>query len=188
MTQSVRISSRAALDVDSRWGPSLFAQHFRNFGTELPGRATKLGFQELGPKQTAQELFGHLAPGDKVAIVSRFPQEHAQKYVHALTERGLKVRFIQNQTGIQDFCFLRHTQKEMVGISISTYFKWAALLSNASRIVAYSLDVPAQRRRTAYLRETQATSLNVAKRWTFRLFKPNESKFTFTKPTLPLTS
>ena len=121
--------------------------------------------------------------GDKVAIISRFPLEQAQEYVHALTERGLKVRFIQNQTGIQDFCFLMHTQKEMVGISISTYFKWAALLSNASRIVAYSLDVPAQRRRTAYLHKYQVTSLKLAKRWIFRLFKPNESLFA--KPSVP---
>jgi hypothetical protein len=128
-------------------------------------------------------LFGHLAPGDKGAIVSRFPQEHAKEYVHALTERGLKVRFIQNQTGIQDFCFLRHAQKEMVGIAISTYFKWAALLSNASRIVAYSVDVPAQRRQTAYLHQFQVTNLSVARRWTFRQFKSKESLFT--KPSLP---
>lgn len=158
-------------------------QHFRNFGTELPGRAKKLGFEELGPKQTARELFGHLVPGDKVAIISRFQLKHATKYVNALTEQGLRVRFIQNQTGIQDFCFLMHAQKEIVGISFSTYFLWAALLSNASSIIAYSLDSPAQKRLSAHLTHFHFTNPTLSGRWTFRLFTPNESLFS--TPVLP---
>jgi hypothetical protein len=70
-----------------------------------------------------------------------------------------------------------HAQKEMVGISFSTFFNWAALLSNASRIVAYSLDVPTQKRRTAYLKHFTFTNPELANRWTFPSFKPNESLF-----------
>jgi hypothetical protein len=136
------------------------------------------GFQELGPKQTARDLLGHLAEGDKVAIVSRFSREDAREYVDAMEERGLRVRFIQNQTGVQDFCFLMNAQKEMIGIGLSTFFQWAAYLSNASNIVAYSLDVPAQwERRGRVFFHYNYTHPKLANRWTYRLFKPDESPY-----------
>jgi hypothetical protein len=117
----------------------------RNFVVEMPRVGPNLGFHELGPQQLARDLLGHLERDDKVAIVSRFTQETAQPYIDALTERGLNVRFIAGQTGVQDFCFLMHTKKEMIGIAISTYFMWAAYLSNCARVVAYSVDTVQRR-------------------------------------------
>lgn len=114
--------------------------HFRNFLHELPKRGRSMGFAELGPNQTARELFGHLAPGSKVAIVTRFASEYAQPYVDALEARGLQVRVIEGQSGVEDFCFLMSTRKEMIGIVYSTFFVWAGLLSDCRRILAYSMD------------------------------------------------
>jgi hypothetical protein len=104
-----------------------------------------MGFQELSPNQTAHDLFGHLNPGDKVAIVSRFGIEHVQQYVDALEDRGLQVRLIEGQSGVQDFCFLMRAQKEMVGLAISTYFMWAALLGDCRTVTAYSVDTEERR-------------------------------------------
>ena len=95
----------------------------------------------MGPNQTARDLFGHLVPGDKVAIVSRFKlSAHEKQFIRALQRRGLQVRYIQGQTGVQDFCFLMHAQKELVGPDKSTFFTWAAILGNASKVRSYKLD------------------------------------------------
>jgi hypothetical protein len=120
----------------------------------MPVAGPKLGFHEATPIQVAHVLLKHLREGDRVAILSRFGQRHAQAYVDALESRGLQVRFVSGQSGVQDFCFLRHARKEMVGVALSTYFLWAAYLSNCTRVAAYSID--SARRRDhfgdAYLR------------------------------------
>jgi hypothetical protein len=136
----------------------------------------RMGFKELGPKQTASDLLGHLRQGDKVAVVSRFSNGELDKYLSAMRDRGLRVRLIKGQSGRQDFCFLRSAQKEMVGVSISTYFYWAARLSNASRVVTYSLDVPSpwSRRGRAFYQHNY-THPKLAGRWVFRFFTPDES-------------
>lgn len=80
------------------------------------GRNTKKkGFKELSPNQTAADLFGHLKPGEKVAIVTRFSAKQAKPYTDALEQRGLKVRVIEGQSGTEDFCFLMSAQKEIIG-------------------------------------------------------------------------
>jgi hypothetical protein len=111
----------------------------------MPNRGKELGFQELSPNQTAAELFGHLQPGDKVAIVSRFGIEHGKPYIDALEERGLQVRLVEGQSGMQDFCFLMRAQRGMVGMAISTFFMWAALLGECRCITAYSVDTDYRR-------------------------------------------
>jgi hypothetical protein len=121
------------------------SQHLRNFKEEVSPR--KVWFHELGPRQATRDLLGHLLPGDKVAVISRFSRESAQEYLDAMTERGLRVRFISGQAGVQDFCFLLHARKEMIGIAHSTYFSWASYLSNCTRVVAYSVDSKERRTR-----------------------------------------
>lgn len=54
----------------------------------MPRLGVRLGFAELKPNQTASELFGHLKPGDKVAIITRFTAQEAQPYVQALQQGG----------------------------------------------------------------------------------------------------
>jgi hypothetical protein len=153
-------------------------QHLRNFKTEVnPETAERRGFKELGPRQTANDLLGHLRQGDKVAVVSRFANDEVDKYLSAMRDRGLQVRLVKGQTSRQDFCFLRSAQKEMVGISISTYFFWAARLSNATRVVTYSLDAKTQwsRQGRAFFYQENYTHPALTGRYVFRLFVPDES-------------
>ena len=78
--------------------------HIRNFKVELPRVWKDKGFVELGPNKTALELFANYQPGEKVAIVSRFPT-HLDEYIQALQSlKGLNVRVITEQRGNQDFC------------------------------------------------------------------------------------
>ena len=67
---------------------------------------------------------GHLSPGDRVAITTRFHTKDVQQYVTAMESRGLIVRVISGQSDIEDFCFLLHARKELIGNVVSTYVKW----------------------------------------------------------------
>jgi hypothetical protein len=84
---------------------------------------------------------GHLPAGQKVAITTRFANEpRAQEYQRALQDRGLRVRVVANQTGVQDFCFLLRARQELMGVAKSTYARWAAYLGDAERVQLYALD------------------------------------------------
>jgi len=105
--------------------------------TEMPVFGNVRKTYELGPNQTAYELLGHLKPGDKVALLSRFPNI-LKPYRKALEGRGIKTRIISGQTGPQDFCFLMKATKEIVGNTWSTYAYWASILSTtAKRSILY---------------------------------------------------
>jgi hypothetical protein len=112
--------------------------HLRNFATESKVLLSK-GYQELDPNSTAELLFAHLRPGDKIAIVSRFT-DSVQPYVKALESRGLSVRVIRNQTSVEDFCFLQSSKKELVGAKMSTFVNWAAVLGEAEQSRLYSVN------------------------------------------------
>jgi len=113
--------------------------HYRNFKKEMPKRWNSYGFHEADPQQAANSIFGHLKEGDKVAIVTRFGGETAQPYVDAFEAKGLKVRVVDGQDGPADFCFLMSAQKEIAGLSISTYLTWAGYLGNATRVISYTM-------------------------------------------------
>jgi hypothetical protein len=107
----------------------------------MPRKGIKFGFEELGPNQTANDLFRNLQAGDKVAITSRFSEHPSlQPYVDAFQSRGVQVRVIANQTAVEDFCFLMHAKKELVGNAVSTFSIWAGFLGNASKVRLYSID------------------------------------------------
>lgn len=110
----------------------------------MPRRGKRLGFEELSPDKVANELLSNLKRGDKVAITSRFT-EHVLPYVNALEERGLVVRVVEGQTGLQDFCFLMRASRELIGVATSTYVTWAGLLGDAKRVRLYSVDSPDRR-------------------------------------------
>jgi hypothetical protein len=103
-----------------------------------------LGFQELSPHQTVNELFGHLQAGDhKVAITTRYYNNNRTKeYVQAFQERNITARVVTGQKGIEDFCFLTKAQKELAGNAVSSFAKWAAFLGNATTARLYVLDQP----------------------------------------------
>ena len=125
-------------------------KHFRNFETEMKAHAKSLGFAELNPNQTANELLGHLQKGDKVAITTRFRNHLVDQYVTALQARGIQARVVTGQLGIQDFCFLAMAQREMIGNVVSSYARWAAVLGNASTARLYIADTPELRRHTRH--------------------------------------
>lgn len=125
--------------------------HFRNFATEMPKYKGTL--EEATPNQTAFELFGHLKAGDRVAITSRFNNEHVQLYVDALRARKIDVRVIQGQSGIQDFCFLTKARKELIGNFQSTFVFWAAILGDARKVLLYTLDSPSLKERFGMTRK-----------------------------------
>eukprot|EP00980_Cylindrotheca_fusiformis_P012719 scaffold3108_cov152-Cylindrotheca_fusiformis.AAC.10 len=119
--------------------------HFRNFETEMPNHKGTL--QEGSPNQTAFVLFGHLQAGDKVAIATRFNNANAKGHADALKSRGIQVRILEGQTGVQDFCFLTKAQKELVGNYQSSFAFWAAVLGKARKSFLYTLDSPSLRDR-----------------------------------------
>ena len=115
--------------------------HFRAFNIEMPRMWKKLGFVELDPNRTANELLGHLPDNSRVAILSRFDQTHMHTYLEALQARNLIARSIDGQTGVQDFCFLK-SSSIAAGTLLSTYFAWAFWLSDTqSQTILYSINI-----------------------------------------------
>jgi hypothetical protein len=118
---------------------TLLRQHFRNFVTEGARIGNRLNFKELAPDQVANELFAHLNPGDKVAITSRYPDDfRTRMIVEAFEKRNIRVRVVGPRSGVADFCFLMHGQKELVGTAMSSFLIWAGLLGNATKVRAYT--------------------------------------------------
>jgi hypothetical protein len=117
------------------------SQHFRHFAKELSLEEQRSrGFEELDPHRVATQLVGHLSKGQKVAMTTRFANEPiVQDYLSAFQQRGLQVRLVVNQTGVQDFCFLLRAQQELIGVAKSTYARWAAYLGDAQRVQLYAL-------------------------------------------------
>lgn len=112
----------------------------------MPRKGTQMGFEELSPNMTASRLFGHVHPQkDQVAVISKYTNNASYAYLEAFERRGIHSRLVSGTTGTQDFCFLAKTNQQIAGSRLSTYFVWAALLSNASRIHFYSVDSPATR-------------------------------------------
>lgn len=122
-------------------------QHYRNFLAEMPRKGKIMGFQEMSPGKVSHELFRDKKAGEKIAIVTRINDGVVTEIVRLLKERELLVRVIEGQTGVEDWCFLKHAQKELVGGAVSTYVKWAAFLGNATSTRLYFLDSPAFRQR-----------------------------------------
>jgi hypothetical protein len=135
----------------------------------MPRRALSLGYEELSPQQTAEELLGHLPVGSKVALVSFY--KDASSYVSALEQRGFFVRRIVSDANstisstLHDFCFLLNTQHELIGLARSTFFAWAALLAahraalhGSLRVTAYSVDSLHRRRAMFNLRRQERLS------------------------------
>jgi hypothetical protein len=115
--------------------------HFRNYESEMPERrAFEMGFAELSPVKVATELFAHLQPGDRVQIITRTFNQKARNYAEALEVNGVKASVVTDQSTVQDFCFLKQTQKELVGSARSTFVMWAALLGDSQKARMYHVD------------------------------------------------
>ena len=74
----------------------------------------RLGFQELGPNQTAIDLFGNYRAGDNVAIITRFKDdEYANSLADKLRGVGLTIRLIAGNSGEQEYCCLMKKKKKL---------------------------------------------------------------------------
>ena len=127
--------------------------HYRNYMTELPDwRAYSMGFSELSVNKTVHELFKGLSFSsnnttipttnkDHIVVTSRIANKYARAYVEAFQkELGISSDLIKNHSGVQDFCFLKETTKELVGNARSTYVFWAAVLGKVSKARLYHVD------------------------------------------------
>lgn len=111
--------------------------HLRNYAVEMKAYTRKRkGFEELNATRIASELLGHLHIGNKLAITGR-NLEHdsenntteAYQIVQALHTKNLTLRFSPDHNdAMADFCFLRYSQKELIGTSMSTYAMLAGIL------------------------------------------------------------
>jgi hypothetical protein len=101
----------------------------------MPRKGKQKGYEELSPNQTVSQLFGHLPPGSKIAMTSRIVDHPmTQAYVDAFERRGFQWRILSsNQTGVQDFCFLQSSQRDLAGMARSTFVRWAAILGTSTR-------------------------------------------------------
>lgn len=143
--------------------------HYRGFNIETPKDYEQRGMRELDPVRTSNELLRHLTAGNKVAIISRFPQQKLGNFTAVLRKRGLRVRFVTGQSSVQDFCFLKSAKKEIIGGRKSTYFRVAALLNDVVENVTIY----------CYNYQQQSTCFNVSmitntklarKKWNFPIF------------------
>jgi hypothetical protein len=116
--------------------------HVRGFNVERPKDYESKGMKELSPNRTSNDLLQHLNVGDKVAIISRYPDKMSN-FAALLQKRGLHVRTIVNQTGVQDFCFLKSATKEVIGGRKSTFFLIAAFLNAlVTKVTIYCYQQP----------------------------------------------
>mmetsp|Transcript_35424 Transcript_35424/g.85901 ORF Transcript_35424/g.85901 Transcript_35424/m.85901 type:complete len:434 (+) Transcript_35424:3-1304(+) len=126
--------------------PNEYVFHFRNYESELirkRSRAYDKGYAELSPQKTATELFSCLNTGgndSKVAITTRFGNQKARDQMEALLQAGIESYLVENQTAVEDFCFLKGANIELVGTAQSTFVFWAALLGNATKCRLYLVD------------------------------------------------
>lgn len=114
--------------------------HLRNFVTEQINLMDKRGgadFHEITPDQIV--AFLNLKAGDKLAILGRnIDSPYAQKFVHAFDGTGVQVRTIQDQSPLQDFCFMLQTKKELIAPIKSTFSTSAGMIANIP-LTVYSI-------------------------------------------------
>lgn len=121
--------------------PEEYTFHYRNYISEMPSqRAYEMGFAELSPSKTADELFANAPEGSKIGVTTRIPNQLARDQVNALNRRGMQAYLVEEQEGVQDFCFLKNTKKELVGNARSTFVFWAALLGQMESARLYHVD------------------------------------------------
>jgi hypothetical protein len=147
--------------------------HFRNFVSEDSRLGNDVTCKELAPDQVANELFAHLNPGDKVAITSRYPDDfRTRMIVEAFEKRNIRVRVAGPRSGVADFCFLMHAQKELVGTAKSSFLIWAGLLGNATKVRAYTVNTSGEQ---GTFNRYKYTHPELKSRFRFELYAANIS-------------
>ena len=97
---------------------------------------------EVSPYIIANVAFQNYTDRDhyRVAITSRY-EVGTDQYIQAFHKRGMSSYFVTGQrSGTEGFCFILQAQKETFGSYYSTYYRWAALLGNATLNRLYIID------------------------------------------------
>jgi hypothetical protein len=117
--------------------------HVRGYNGEMTRKFKKKGYEELSPKKTRDELLGNATSrNEPITILSRYAST-AAPYLEILQASGwTNARFLLTDTGEQSFCYLMRAQKQMIGVSMSSYAAWGAQLGNATKARIYSLRSP----------------------------------------------
>jgi len=119
--------------------------YLRNYATEIrkEHRRKSHGFQELDTDRLLSQVLGHLKPNDKLALVGRNLKLDAQDnttqvyeiiqglYAKNLTQQQ-QLRFTPGTDEMEDFCFLTHSKKELIGTPASTYLELASYMAGPS--------------------------------------------------------
>jgi hypothetical protein len=125
----------------ARPSPTDTVLHHRGYAAEVPPHKIQLkGWVELDPHRTATLLLADSpATGttttsttsrNVVVIISRSNATYMSPYLNAFAQEGISASSLDGQSGVQDFCFLKHTVAHAVGFRSSTFFKWAMYLSD----------------------------------------------------------
>jgi hypothetical protein len=116
--------------------------HYRNYVHELKHHAVLAPhFVEMSPYTIANVAFQNYTNLDqlRVAITSRF-EVGTDTYIEAFRTRGISSYYVKGQrSGVEGFCYILQTQKETLGSLSSTYYRWAALLGNATLTRFYQI-------------------------------------------------
>ena len=75
-----------------------------------------------------------------MAITTRIHDNATERCAIAFREKGINARIVSNQTGIEDYCFLTRSEKETIGGVVSTFSRWAMILSPAKSTTFYVSD------------------------------------------------
>jgi hypothetical protein len=155
----------------TRAQPNETVLHTRGFTAEMPKAGIKMGFEELSPNKTANELLSNHQRGDKIVVLGRFAK-FGQEYVDSMLAVGLDARFVETRNGELSFCFLMSGQDETVAYSSSSFGIWAAYLGNASKARLYSLKSPARikRRGDNYFARYNFTNPTLKEKISFELY------------------
>jgi hypothetical protein len=136
--------------------PNEIVYHHRNFMYEMKQQQQKRTtiqnhYTEANPYTLSNLIFRNLTTTNTnhpIAITSRY-RNGIQPHIDALQNKNrhhnnhttIQIRFIENQTGIQDFCFLLQTQFILIGKYQSTYTQWASFLGTATINRFYALNL-----------------------------------------------
>ena len=142
--QWLTFNMKACCNPDIVRGDNDIVFHYRNFEYELRHKKNDLTshFVEVSPYIIANVAYQNYTRRDhhRVAISSRY-EAGTERYIQAFHKRGISSYYVTGQrSGNEGFCFLLQTQKETFGSYYSTYYRWAALLGNATLNRFYIID------------------------------------------------
>ncbi len=180
MRQWLQFNMKKCCNSNVRSNDNDIVFHYRNFANEL--RNSKLKgqsiFVEIPPHIAANVAFAAANTRDNttavnnhttvvkvpnIAITSRF-ETGTDQYVAAFSAQNITSHYVSGQqSGVEGFCYILQAQNEIFGSYQSTYYRWAALLGNATRSRFYMMEeqpLPLQESAESTVRTTETIHHN----------------------------